>query len=70
MVVNPVKHPGVNDKAAQVFANWVTSQAGQEVIAGYKIDGQVLFHPNANANINANVHINANTGINTSIKTK
>ncbi len=53
MVVNPVKHPGVNDKAAQVFANWVTSQAGQGVIAGYKIDGQVLFYPNANANINA-----------------
>ena len=47
IVVNPAKHPGVNDKAAQMFADWVTSAAGQDTIAAYKIEGQALFVPNA-----------------------
>ena len=47
MVVNPAKHPHVNVADAQKFVDWVTSPAGQGVIAGYKIEGQQLFFPNA-----------------------
>ena len=47
MVVNPAKHPHVKVAEAQKFVDWVTSAAGQNVIASYKIDGQQLFFPNA-----------------------
>ena len=47
LVVNPAKHPHVKVAEAQKFADWVTSPAGQGVIASYKIDGQQLFFPNA-----------------------
>ena len=47
MVVNPAKHPHVNATDAQKFVDWVTSAAGQGVIASYKIEGQQLFFPNA-----------------------
>ena len=48
MVVNPTRFPHVKAAEAQQFVDWVTSPAGQAVIAGYKIDGQSLFFPNAN----------------------
>jgi tungstate transport system substrate-binding protein len=47
MVVNPAKHPHVKQALAQQFADWVVSQAGQDAIASYKINGQQLFFPNA-----------------------
>lgn len=47
MVVNPAKHPHVKQAAAQKFVDWVTSPAGQGVIADYKIGGEQLFFPNA-----------------------
>lgn len=47
MVVNPAKHPQVKVADAQKFVDWVISPAGQTVIAGYKIEGQQLFFPNA-----------------------
>jgi tungstate transport system substrate-binding protein len=47
MVVNPAKHPHVKQAAAQAFADWVVSAAGQGVIASYKIGGEQLFFPNA-----------------------
>jgi tungstate transport system substrate-binding protein len=47
MVVNPVKYPQVKAAEAQKFVDWVTSPAGQNVIASYKIEGQQLFFPNA-----------------------
>ena len=47
MVVNPAKHPQTKVIEAQKFADWVTSPAGQGVIAGYKINGEQLFFPNA-----------------------
>ncbi len=45
--VNPAKHPHVNAAGATRFADWVTSPAGQSVIASYKIGGEQLFFPNA-----------------------
>ena len=47
MVVNPAKHPQTKVTEAQKFVDWVTSPAGQGVIAGYKIGGEQLFFPNA-----------------------
>ena len=47
MVVNPARHPQAKAAEAQRFVDWVTSPAGQTVIASYKINGQQLFFPNA-----------------------
>jgi tungstate transport system substrate-binding protein len=47
MVVNPAKHPQTRAAEAQKFVDWVISPAGQGVIAGYKINGEQLFFPNA-----------------------
>jgi len=47
LVVNPAKHPQTKVPEAQQFVDWVTSPAGQGVIARYKISGQQLFFPNA-----------------------
>lgn len=47
MVVNPAKHPQTKVVEAQKFVDWVTGPAGQGVIAGYKINGEQLFFPNA-----------------------
>ncbi|WP_428849256.1 substrate-binding domain-containing protein [Thetidibacter halocola] len=45
--VNPAKCPSVKAEAAQTFADWLVSGAGQAAIAGFAIDGQQLFFPNA-----------------------
>jgi tungstate transport system substrate-binding protein len=47
IVVNPAKHTHVKAPLAQQFADWVVSPAGQASIAGYRIDGEQLFFPNA-----------------------
>ncbi len=49
LAVNPARFPQVNAAGAQKFVDWVTSAAGQGVIASYKIEGQQLFFPNAGA---------------------
>lgn len=47
ILVNPAKHPGVKAEAGQTFVDWVVSEDGQAAIAGYTVDGQQLFFPNA-----------------------
>ena len=47
MVVNPARHPQTKAIEGQKFVDWVISPAGQGVIAGYKINGEQLFFPNA-----------------------
>ena len=47
MLVNPEKHPSVKKELGQAFVDWLISPEGQAAIAGYKIDGQQLFFPNA-----------------------
>ena len=47
MLVNPEKHPTVKKEMGQAFVDWVISPEGQKAIAGYKIDGEQLFFPNA-----------------------
>ena len=49
ILVNPVKHPHVKKEMGQAFIDWLVSPAGQKAIADYKINGQQLFFPNANA---------------------
>ena len=47
MLVNPAKYPTVKKELGQTFVDWLVSPEGQAVIAGYKIDGQQLFFPDA-----------------------
>jgi tungstate transport system substrate-binding protein len=47
MLVNPEKHPSVKKDLGQTFIDWLVSPEGQAAIAGYKIDGQQLFFPDA-----------------------
>ena len=47
MLVNPAKHAHVKVTEGQKFIDWLTSAAGQSVIAGHKIGGEQLFFPNA-----------------------
>ena len=47
MLVNPAKHPTVKQQLGQDFIDWIISPEGQASIAGYKIDGQQLFFPDA-----------------------
>ena len=48
MLVNPAKHPNVKKDLGQQFIDWLISPEGQKTIAGFKINGQQLFYPNAN----------------------
>jgi tungstate transport system substrate-binding protein len=47
MLVNPEKYPTVKKEDGQAFVEWLISGEGQAAIAGYKIDGQQLFFPDA-----------------------
>ena len=47
IVVNPERHPHVHAVEAQAFADWLTSEGGQQAIAAYRVDGQQLFFPDA-----------------------
>lgn len=48
MLVSPRRHAHVKAEAGQRFIDWLVSPAGQEAIAGYRINGEQLFFPNAN----------------------
>ncbi|NKC32039.1 substrate-binding domain-containing protein [Falsiroseomonas selenitidurans] len=47
MLVNPERHAHVKRADGQRFIDWLVSPAGQAAIAGYKINGEPLFFPNA-----------------------
>ncbi len=47
IAVNPAKHPRVNHAAAKSYIQWLTSAEVQKMIAQYKVQGKVLFHPHA-----------------------
>jgi len=50
ITVNPEKFPKVNLEGAKAFANFITSDKGQKIIADFGLDkfGQPLFFPDAN----------------------
>jgi tungstate transport system substrate-binding protein len=47
ILVNPEKHKHVKKEMGQAFIDWIVSEEGQRAIAGYKINGEQLFFPNA-----------------------
>ncbi len=49
ITVNPEKFPSINYKGAQAFADFITSPAGQKLIAEFGVEtyGQPLFFPDA-----------------------
>ncbi len=49
MLVNPARHPHVKQGPGRAFIDWIVSPEGQNAIADYKVNGQQLFFPNANA---------------------
>jgi tungstate transport system substrate-binding protein len=49
MLVNPEKHPNVKVAEGRAFVDWLISPEGQAAIGAYKINGEQLFFPNAQA---------------------
>jgi tungstate transport system substrate-binding protein len=47
ILVSPQKHANVKKEYGQQFIDWLISPEGQKAIAGYKINGEQLFYPNA-----------------------
>lgn len=47
MPVDPRRHPHVKAADARRFIDWIVSPAGQAAIAGYRINGEQPFFPNA-----------------------
>jgi len=47
ILVNPARHPNVKRAEGQAFIDWILGADGQKAIAGYRLDGQQLFFPNA-----------------------
>ena len=45
ILVNPARYPQVKRTAAEQFINWLTSDAGHQAIASYKLGGEQLFFP-------------------------
>lgn len=47
ILVNPARHSGIKAADAQAWHHWLTGPKGQAAIAGFKIDGEQLFFPDA-----------------------
>ncbi|KPJ61513.1 MAG: tungsten ABC transporter substrate-binding protein [Latescibacteria bacterium DG_63] len=47
IAVNPAEHPHVKYVEAITFIAYITSLEGQKIIAGFRIDGEQLFYPDA-----------------------
>jgi len=45
--LNPQKHPNIKRAQARKLAEWLASKEGQSAIAGYTVNGEKLFHPEA-----------------------
>jgi len=49
ILLDPQKHPEAKQQPAHRFADWLASPEGQAAIGAYKVNGEQLFHPSANA---------------------
>lgn len=49
IAVSQKRYPDVNHTGAQALIDWMISPEGQKAIGDYKINGQVLFTPSADA---------------------
>ena len=45
IAVNPARHFHVKYEQAMKFVEFLTCEEGQRLIGGYKVNGEVLFHP-------------------------
>ncbi len=55
IMVDPVACPSVKADAASAFIDWLLADAGQQLIADYRLKGQQLFIPDAGDRPPANV---------------
>ena len=49
ILLDPKKHPEAKQEPARRLADWLASPEGQAAIGGFKIAGEQLFHPSADA---------------------
>jgi len=49
ILLDPKRHPEAKQEPARRFARWLVSPEGQAAIGGYKVKGEQLFHPSADA---------------------
>lgn len=49
ILLDPIKHPEAKQQPARRFADWLVSPEGQAAVGAYKINGEQLFHPSADA---------------------
>lgn len=49
ITLNPAEHAAAGQADARVLADWLASPQGQQAIAAYRVSGQTLFHPEADA---------------------
>lgn len=47
IAVSPKKYPDINHDGAMKLIEWITSKEGQDLIAGFKVNGEQLFFPSA-----------------------
>ncbi len=47
ILVNAERHPHVKAAAGQALIDWLVSEEGQRAIGAFRVDGEVLFQPNA-----------------------
>ena len=47
ILVNPKRYPDLNTEGGRQLIDWLRSEQGQTFIGDYKVNGQVLFQPNA-----------------------
>ncbi len=47
ILVNPAKHPNIRAALGQKFIDYLISPVGQRDIGNYRLNGQPLFHPDA-----------------------
>ena len=47
IMVNPEKHPHVNIQLARKYSDFIRSGEGQALIRNFRVNGEVLFHPDA-----------------------
>lgn len=47
LLLSPARHPHLKHELAAQWHDWLTSGPGQSAIAGFKLNGEQLFFPNA-----------------------
>ena len=45
--ISPERHPHLKHELASQWHEWLLSETGQSAIAGFKVNGEPLFFPNA-----------------------